>query len=80
MRYIHIGLLCVQENLGDRPTMGSVVLMFSSHSITLPVPIRPAFLMHGNDDRSRNRADQGHGSCSVQRSINEASISELDPR
>ncbi|CAI9787895.1 unnamed protein product [Fraxinus pennsylvanica] len=45
MRCIHIGLLCVQENAVDRPTMGSVVLMLSSFSLTLPVPSPPAFFM-----------------------------------
>lgn len=45
MRCIHIGLLCVQENLADRPTMASVVLMLHSYSITLPVPSEPAFFM-----------------------------------
>ncbi|KAK7269967.1 hypothetical protein RIF29_22793 [Crotalaria pallida] len=45
MRCIHIGLLCVQENLADRPTMASVVLMLSSNSITLPVPSEPGFFM-----------------------------------
>jgi hypothetical protein len=38
MRCIHIGLLCVQENVADRPTMASEVLMLNSYSITLPIP------------------------------------------
>ncbi|GJY38190.1 cysteine-rich receptor-like protein kinase 15 [Tanacetum coccineum] len=46
MRCIHIGLLCVQEDLNYRPTMASVVLMLSSSSLTLPVPSEPAFFMH----------------------------------
>jgi hypothetical protein len=50
MRCIHIGLLCVQENVADRPTMASVVLMLNSYSITLPVPLEPAFFMHNNID------------------------------
>ncbi|XP_050212586.1 cysteine-rich receptor-like protein kinase 29 isoform X2 [Mercurialis annua] len=50
MKCIHIGLLCVQENIGERPTMASVVLMLSSHSHTLPVPARPAFFMHGSTE------------------------------
>ncbi|PIA58483.1 hypothetical protein AQUCO_00500431v1 [Aquilegia coerulea] len=33
-RCIHIGLLCVQDNLDDRPTMSSVVLMLNSNSLT----------------------------------------------
>ncbi|GLT64232.1 hypothetical protein SLA2020_367380 [Shorea laevis] len=74
MRCIHIGLLCVQENVADRPTMASVVLMLNSHSITLSVPSRPAFFMHTTveSDMSSDR--------SFQASTNEASISELYPR
>ena len=43
MRCIHIGLLCVQENIAHRPTMASIVLMLNSYSITLPIPSGPAF-------------------------------------
>ena len=46
IRSIHIGLLCVQENVTDRPTMGSVVLMLNSLSTLLPQPSKPAFLVH----------------------------------
>ncbi|KAL5841887.1 hypothetical protein ACOSQ3_012490 [Xanthoceras sorbifolium] len=48
MRCIHIGLLCVQENVVNRPTMASVVLMLNSFSLTLPVPSEPAFFMHSS--------------------------------
>ena len=45
-RSIHIGLLCIQESVTDRPTMGSVVLMLNSLSYLLPPPSKPAFLVH----------------------------------
>ncbi|KAG5622823.1 hypothetical protein H5410_008041 [Solanum commersonii] len=48
MRCIHIALLCVQENIGDRPTMAAVVLMLSSLSLSLPVPSGPAYYTHGD--------------------------------
>ncbi|KAG6754697.1 hypothetical protein POTOM_040491 [Populus tomentosa] len=41
-RCIHIGLLCVQENVADRPTMTSVVQMLSNSSLTLQIPFEPA--------------------------------------
>ena len=50
MRCIHIALLCVQENVANRPTMASVVLMLNSYSMTLVVPSEPAFFMHSNID------------------------------
>ncbi|XP_073056028.1 cysteine-rich receptor-like protein kinase 44 isoform X1 [Primulina eburnea] len=44
LRCIHIGLLCVQDNPVDRPTMSSVVLMLSSFSASLPpVPLEPRY-------------------------------------
>ncbi|KAK9681694.1 hypothetical protein RND81_10G020900 [Saponaria officinalis] len=48
-RCIHIALLCVQENPTDRPNMSSVVLMLSSHTVTLDVPLQPAFFMDGDE-------------------------------
>ncbi|WJX21087.1 non-specific serine/threonine protein kinase [Trifolium repens] len=42
MRCIHIGLLCVQENLVDRPTMANIALMLSSYSFIMPLPLEPA--------------------------------------
>ncbi|KAK1416734.1 hypothetical protein QVD17_25850 [Tagetes erecta] len=45
IRTIHIGLLCVQENIVDRPTIASTFIMLNSFSIDLPVPSEPAFFM-----------------------------------
>jgi len=42
LRYIHIGLLCVQHRSEDRPTMSSVVLMLNSENL-LPEPSQPGF-------------------------------------
>ncbi|CAL5400736.1 unnamed protein product [Camellia sinensis] len=69
MRCIHIGLLCVQENVANRPTMASVVLMLSSFSLTLSLPSQPAFFM-------QSTINPQSGSSNV----NEASITELYPR
>ncbi|KAK3039728.1 hypothetical protein RJ639_027069 [Escallonia herrerae] len=88
LRCIHIGLLCVQENVASRPTMASVVLMLNSFSITLSVPSEPAFFMHssinpefplweyssGANDSNQSTSKYAHFSN------NEASISDLHPR
>ncbi|KAK3000487.1 hypothetical protein RJ639_021036, partial [Escallonia herrerae] len=50
VRCIHIGLLCLRENVAYRPTMASVILMLNSFSIALLVPLEPAFFMHGSID------------------------------
>ncbi|KAK4576431.1 hypothetical protein RGQ29_027121 [Quercus rubra] len=44
LKYVNIGLLCVQENAADRPTMSDVVAMLSNESTALPYPKQPAFL------------------------------------
>ncbi|KAG6691509.1 hypothetical protein I3842_10G066900 [Carya illinoinensis] len=74
MRCIHIGLLCVQENTDERPTMASVLLMLNSYSMPLSIPSRPAFLMHSSveSDISSNR--------SFQTSQNEVSMTDPYPR
>ncbi|KAE9612799.1 putative protein kinase RLK-Pelle-DLSV family [Lupinus albus] len=42
LRWIHIGLLCVQERPKDRPIMSSVIVMLGS-AINLPLPSAPPF-------------------------------------
>ncbi|KAI9076960.1 hypothetical protein K1719_041036 [Acacia pycnantha] len=39
IRCIHIGLLCVQENPADRPSMSSILLMLECYPMTLPTPL-----------------------------------------
>uniref|UniRef100_A0A2N9I0T6 Protein kinase domain-containing protein n=1 Tax=Fagus sylvatica TaxID=28930 RepID=A0A2N9I0T6_FAGSY len=90
MRCIHIGLLCVQENVADRPTMASIVLMLSSYSMTLPIPstasifyaqqyLNQTYSLQLENDSRGTESDQSKSSF-VQASINEASITELSPR
>lgn len=84
-RCIHIGLLCVQDNVAKRPTMATIVLVLSSYSLTLSIPSEPAFFM---DSRTRSlpemRLWEENSSQSLtksaQESVNEASITEPYPR
>ena len=86
MRCIHIGLLCVQENVADRPNMASVVLMINSNlelriminsnSIALTVPTQPARFMVSNV-LSPTSLQQDFGSNIT---VNKVSITELSPR
>ncbi|CAH1424566.1 unnamed protein product [Lactuca virosa] len=41
LRWIHIALLCVQEDPKDRPNMSSVVFMLEGQGSTLPEPSEP---------------------------------------
>ncbi|CAK8573779.1 unnamed protein product [Lathyrus sativus] len=49
---VQIGLLCVQENPDDRPTMGTIVSYLNNVSIDMPFPMEPAFFMHGRTRRN----------------------------
>ncbi|KAK1368444.1 Cysteine-rich receptor-like protein kinase 29 [Heracleum sosnowskyi] len=91
IRCIHIALLCVQENVADRPTMASVVLMLSSFSHTLAVPSEPAFFVQSiigqevsfSTDNTNSRVSNRSGNSkenSVKYSINEASFTDPYPR
>ncbi|KAF5478775.1 hypothetical protein F2P56_005307 [Juglans regia] len=44
LRFVNIGLLCVQESAADRPTMSDVVAMLGNESAVLACPKQPAFL------------------------------------
>ncbi|KAM3701569.1 hypothetical protein ACB094_05G183000 [Castanea mollissima] len=61
LRYIHIGLLCVQEDAYYRPTMLSVVQMLKGQTVTLCQPERPAFSVGRFTDHHETNPD----SCSV---------------
>jgi len=85
MRCIHIGLLCVQENLTDRPTMATIMLMLSSYSLSLPIPSEPAFYVNSTSRSLPATLSRGHSSrattnSSAQDLENENSFTELYPR
>ncbi|GMI77544.1 cysteine-rich RLK (RECEPTOR-like protein kinase) 10 [Hibiscus trionum] len=83
VRCIQLGLLCVQEDPVDRPTMATVVLMLNSYSATLPMPKEPAFVLHSRTDgRMPYKGLESDQSTtqSIPLSTNELSITELHPR
>ncbi|KAL8214980.1 hypothetical protein R6Q57_004429 [Mikania cordata] len=58
MRTIRIALLCVQNNVVDRPIMPSVVLMLNSSSLTLQLPSEPAFFMRSSSTSGSTNYNQ----------------------
>ncbi|KAJ9566163.1 hypothetical protein OSB04_002129 [Centaurea solstitialis] len=69
VRCIHIGLLCVQEDVSDRPTMASVVLMLGSLSLTLGVPSEPAFFVHTSTNPKKPLFEEHTSSTNSQQSV-----------
>lgn len=81
IRCINIGLLCVQEDPDERPTMASIVLTLNSYSSTLPAPQQPAFFLRSKSEMPRKDLESDQStSKSIPFSVNEVSITELHPR
>ncbi|KAJ6377008.1 hypothetical protein OIU76_026047 [Salix suchowensis] len=90
MRCIHIGLLCVQENVADRPTMASVNLMLSTSSCTLHRPSQPAYFFGSRTSQPASSLTMSYKSRTAvpspsqlktkPLSRNDISITEVHPR
>ncbi|XP_027353743.1 cysteine-rich receptor-like protein kinase 10 [Abrus precatorius] len=75
VKCIHIGLLCVQEDAADRPTMSTVIVMLASETMSLPKPNRPAFSV------GRMTFEEASTSKSSKNlSINDVTVSNILPR
>uniref|UniRef100_A0A0D9XGF4 Receptor-like serine/threonine-protein kinase n=1 Tax=Leersia perrieri TaxID=77586 RepID=A0A0D9XGF4_9ORYZ len=65
MLCIHVGLLCVQENLNDRPLMSSVMLILENGSNSLPSPNRPAYFAQKDIEIVQPRDDTQNSNNTV---------------
>ncbi|KAL9384038.1 hypothetical protein Peur_024361 [Populus x canadensis] len=72
LKCLQIGLLCVQEDATDRPSMLAVVFMLNSET-EIPSPKQPAFLFRKSDNNPDIALDVEDGQCS----LNEVTISEI---
>ncbi|XP_061983758.1 G-type lectin S-receptor-like serine/threonine-protein kinase RKS1 [Populus nigra] len=75
LKCIQIGLLCVQEDATDRPSMLAVVFMLISET-EIPSPKQPAFLFSKSDKFPDIALEVEDGQCSV----NEVTITEIASR
>ncbi|KAB1222085.1 Cysteine-rich receptor-like protein kinase 25 [Morella rubra] len=83
IRCIQIGLLCVQKDPADRPTMSSITLMLKSSSVTLPSPQQPAFFVRSETDPiiPKMGLENDHSiGIDMLSSANEAPLAEPDAR
>ncbi|KAK4588157.1 hypothetical protein RGQ29_019234 [Quercus rubra] len=82
IKCIHIGLLCVQKDPADRPTMASIVLALNSHSVSLPAPQQPAFFLCNTDQNLPQMSMESDQSTSMSMSwsVNEESVTEPHAR
>lgn len=84
LRCVHIGLLCVHEDPTQRPSMTSIVLMLNSYSSSLPAPSPPTYYFPSYMmNRVQPMIDESSSQKSEKtgiNSVNDASITEMDPR
>ncbi|KAI3456406.1 hypothetical protein Pfo_013069 [Paulownia fortunei] len=78
-RCIHIGLLCVQEDPAERPTMSQVVVLLESKLMALPEPNKPAFSV-GRVVRQAAATTHRESSSTTEPSMSQVTISSIAPR
>ena len=77
LRCVQVGLLCVQERAEDRPSLGSVVLMLSSETATMPQPKNPGFCLGRTPTETESLSSkQEDQSCTV----NQVTVTVIDGR
>ena len=81
LKCIHLGLLCLQENPADRPTMLDVLVMLHGNASSFPAPSKPAFTFtYGELSSGCIPADRGTQRAQDVPSVNGMSVSEFQPR
>ncbi|XP_050149363.1 G-type lectin S-receptor-like serine/threonine-protein kinase RKS1 [Malus sylvestris] len=75
MRCIQVGLLCVEEESKNRPSMSAVVFMLSGEA-SAPSPQQPAFALRRNSCGDATVPLLSNGSCS----INDVTITKFEGR
>ncbi|KAJ4703313.1 Receptor-like kinase [Melia azedarach] len=73
LRFIHIGLLCVQDDARDRPSMSTAVFMLSNET-PLPSPKQSTFVI----SRTRNKPDSNI--VGTRCSINDVTVTTFTAR
>ncbi|KAL6894505.1 hypothetical protein ACP4OV_008603 [Aristida adscensionis] len=80
LKCIHLGLLCVQENPADRPTMLEVLVMLHGQASCFAAPSKPAFAFAYGEPISSVRLDNIVPGDNIVPSMNGMSESEFLPR
>ena len=52
VKCLNIGLLCVQDDPSDRPTMSIVIKMLDGETLNLPTPKQPTFFIRRDQSNS----------------------------
>ncbi|KAH0898644.1 LOW QUALITY PROTEIN: hypothetical protein HID58_048212 [Brassica napus] len=81
IRCIHIALLCVQEDPTDRPLLPAIIVMLTSNTTTLPVPQAPGYFLSTRQELNPRVLESTQSTNrSISCSINDVTITDIDPR
>jgi hypothetical protein len=81
LKLVNIGLLCVQDNPADRPTMLHVLVMLhDGQASSFMAPSRPAFTFTASAVSGDRVPTQVATTASDVPSVNEMTMSEFEPR
>lgn len=73
LKYVHVGLLCVQELAKDRPDVSAVLSMLNSDNSNLPCPKLSAYTRRLGSSESETSSQKVN-------SINDVSITIIEGR
>lgn len=73
LRCMQVGLLCVQEDPQDRPSVVEISSMLNNETMELNSPRQPAFSINKYKEKTYTEKD-------VIYSMNDATVSDIDPR
>ncbi|XP_008230053.1 PREDICTED: LOW QUALITY PROTEIN: G-type lectin S-receptor-like serine/threonine-protein kinase At4g03230 [Prunus mume] len=72
IKCVNVGLLCVQEDPVDRPTMSNVLTMLDSEIAISPTPKQPAFLLRrGNNSSTASSSTKSETFAEITTSLEE---------
>ncbi|KAL3519541.1 hypothetical protein ACH5RR_017690 [Cinchona calisaya] len=81
LKCIHVGLLCIEEDVDRRPMMASVVYMLSGNSVTLPTPHYPVVSLRNTSKSIHEEIESDRSDTKLLvGSVSNSSSIELQPR
>jgi serine/threonine protein kinase len=80
VRCIHIGLMCVQSDPDDRPSISSVIFMLTRGNMEIQAPAQPAFFFGRESNLASSSFDRSDVILGANVSVNGVTVTELYPR
>ena len=72
MKCVNVGLLCIEEDPSDRPTMSNVVTMLDSEIAIVSTPKQPAFVLRRGQSSTASSTSRPETFIELTTSVEEA--------